>query len=65
MIGKWIYFGIFMLSVLAMSAYESKGQETAEGSDKRPSQEELKAKLTPLQYKVTQGEGTEPPFRNE
>ena len=27
--------------------------------------DELKAKLTPLQYKVTQKEGTEPPFRNE
>jgi peptide methionine sulfoxide reductase msrA/msrB len=31
----------------------------------RPSQEELKARLTPLQYSVTQNEGTEPPFRNE
>ena len=28
-------------------------------------QEALKQKLTPLQYKVTQKEGTEPPFRNE
>ena len=27
--------------------------------------EELARKLTPLQYKVTQKEGTEPPFQNE
>lgn len=31
----------------------------------RPSQAELREELTPLQYKVTQKEGTEPPFRNE
>ncbi len=31
----------------------------------KPSGEELKKKLTPLQFKVTQHEGTEPPFRNE
>jgi peptide methionine sulfoxide reductase msrA/msrB len=31
----------------------------------RPSDEELRDKLTPLQYKVTQKEGTEPPFKNE
>jgi len=34
-------------------------------SQNKPSDEELKAKLTPLQYQVTQHEGTEPPFRNE
>lgn len=31
----------------------------------KPSEEELKAELTPLQYKVTQEEGTEPAFENE
>lgn len=29
-----------------------------------PSDEELRSRLTPLQYKVTRGDGTEPPFRN-
>ena len=32
---------------------------------RKPDDDELKAKLTPLQYKVTQHEGTEPPFKNE
>jgi peptide methionine sulfoxide reductase msrA/msrB len=36
-----------------------------EGHYVKPSDEELKQRLTPLQYKVTQQEGTEPPFRNE
>jgi len=31
---------------------------------KRPAQDELKQSLTEIQYKVTQEEGTEPPFNN-
>jgi len=34
-------------------------------STKPMSGEELKKTLTPLQYEVTQGKGTEPPFKNE
>lgn len=32
---------------------------------KKPSDQELKSKLNPLQYEVTQHDATEPPFRNE
>jgi methionine-R-sulfoxide reductase len=35
------------------------------GSYEKPSDEELKGRLTPLQYHVTQREGTEPAFANE
>ena len=31
----------------------------------KPSDAELRSKLTPQQYEVTQHEGTEPPYRNE
>lgn len=34
-------------------------------SFKKPSDSELRKKLTPLQYDVTQHEGTEAPFKNE
>ncbi len=36
-----------------------------EDAYRKPSEEELKKILTPLQYKVTQKNGTEPPFQNE
>jgi methionine-R-sulfoxide reductase len=37
----------------------------AENEYKKPEKEELKKKLSPMQYKVTQEHGTEPPFNNE
>jgi methionine-R-sulfoxide reductase len=46
-------------------ASPSKGQERATMSTfTKPSDEELKKRLTREQYDVTQHEGTEPPFRN-
>ncbi len=36
-----------------------------EGKYKKPDDATLRKKLTPLQYEVTQREGTEPPFQNE
>lgn len=44
-----------------------KNQEAMEDMSKykKPGKEELKNKLTPLQYKVTQENGTEPAFKNE
>lgn len=38
---------------------------SAMGTFKKPSDEELKKKLTPLQYAVTQHAATEPPYQNE
>jgi len=44
-------------------------EPSSEGSGgaafKKPSDEELRQSLTPMQYKVTQRDGTEPAFRNE
>jgi methionine-R-sulfoxide reductase len=41
------------------------GQESTAARSPRPNDGALRAKLTPLQYRVTQEDATEPPFRNE
>jgi peptide methionine sulfoxide reductase msrA/msrB len=40
-------------------------KESTRATYSKPSDEELQTSLTPLQYKVTQKDGTEPPFKNE
>ena len=48
------------------TASANKAEVAKEFSDyQKPSDDELRKRLTPLQYKVTQEEGTERPFRNE
>jgi peptide methionine sulfoxide reductase msrA/msrB len=43
----------------------SAEKNSASGEDSKPSEDVLQERLTPLQYKVTQKAGTEPPFDNE
>jgi len=50
------------------AANDSKGGSMTQQADtnpSKPSDAELKKKLTEMQYNVTQNSGTEPPFRNE
>ncbi len=59
-----------VLALLAAALFVISASQTNKGARmsqaaQKPSDAELKKKLTPLQYEVTQNEGTEPPFRNE
>src|ERR1700759_3767108 len=71
---RWILLGLLLaLSSVWVSCDKSAAQPAAQtktvaaGSAKyvKPSDAELKKKLTPEQYSVTQKGSTEPPFHNE
>jgi methionine-R-sulfoxide reductase len=51
------------LFLLLLVSSQASGQDWTHY--KKPSQDELKKKLTAEQYEVTQEDGTEPPFHNE
>jgi len=55
---------IFITLILGIAMTTSSLSSLGENYQ-RPSDSELKEKLSPLQYKVTQKQGTEPPFKNE
>ncbi len=54
---KWTYFIVLCVGFLNVG-WEFSGKPL-------PSKSELKKTLTPMQFKVTQEDGTEPPFKNE
>jgi peptide methionine sulfoxide reductase msrA/msrB len=69
MIKKWV-IAFFVLGLVSSACADTAvkdifGGSTTMKSDEKPNDKELKKKLTPLQYTVTQKEGTEPPFQNE
>ena len=55
---------IFCVVILAARANGAAAPQEKSMSDKRPSKEELKKKLTPEQFSVVCNAGTEPPFQN-
>lgn len=57
--------GVYSNAVEAGDPIVDEIQVDSSKSYPRPSTEELKTRLTPLQYQVTQEDGTERPFSNE
>jgi len=77
---RWAWRAVVLVAALAVPACqgaiaESQSREARKDAPRwrgeeamthyeKPSNEELRKRLTPLQYQVTQQEGTEPPFNN-
>jgi methionine-R-sulfoxide reductase len=67
----YLRFGRFGAAALVAVAFAlgcapaGAGDETRPASPDRPSDAELRERLTRIQYAVTQEDSTEPPFRNE
>ncbi len=65
---KTLLYGLLaILSLCTLAAVLDTAAETErkERVYAKPKDVDLKTTLTPMQYKVTQKDGTEPPFRNE
>jgi methionine-R-sulfoxide reductase len=67
---RWIWRAPLAATALFCYAAPQPSQKTVKGAimqqnAPKPSDAELKKKLTALQYDVTQHDATEPPFRNE
>lgn len=59
-------FIVLPIVAIFLAIYIVSAEEVKEDMEiKKPSQEQIKEMLTPLQYKVTQEDGTEAPFHNE
>jgi len=59
---------VALLGTVACGLTHAEGEPagvSAAASPDKPAAAELRERLTPLQYQVTQQEGTEPPFHNE
>ncbi len=61
---RFVFLAIIAVAafLIFMAAPRTKGVPV---EAEKPADTELKKKLTPIQYEVTQKDGTEPPFRNE
>jgi methionine-R-sulfoxide reductase len=58
--------GLLVVALVGLGALAFvRAPETPASPDIVAAQDSLKEVLTPMQYKVTQEDGTEPPFRNE
>lgn len=65
---KPLYAALLLLLITAWGvSWTVASTETNKGEAvyTKPSEQEIKEMLTPMQFKVTQKDGTEPPFRNE
>ncbi len=58
-------FGALILTFIALAGQHDNPLQGKAGMSDTRQQNELKERLTPMQYKVTQKCGTEPPFNNE
>jgi methionine-R-sulfoxide reductase len=58
---------LMLIGSISMADAQTNKNTAGEGvkTYMKPSKEELKKRLTPLQYKVTQEDGTEPAFSNQ